>query len=170
MTGAKELFQLSEFSKKREFPEFHETCRTADWLRGQIYHGKNVMHTQRPFSGLRFTHMPSESGDATAGFFATRMGLDKGWSDFIFLWAGGNTGFIEMKAQGKTQRAAQMGFHMAIAELGFRYSAVCHTCEQVRDKLIAWNVPGYIPVPIPARKLTHAEQLAAQYEWSRPPE
>jgi hypothetical protein len=166
MSG-KELFTKSEFDSKRDHPEFKETVRTADWLRGQIYNGRNIMHTNKPFSGLRFTHMPSEAGDATAGFFSKRMGLDKGWSDFIFLWEGANVGFVEMKAKGKTQRPDQVGFHNAITEMGFKYKAVCCTTEEVRDKLIAWGVP-YTPVPIPPRKLTHAEQLAAQWEWSRP--
>jgi hypothetical protein len=165
---SKELFTKSEFDSKREHLEYNETVRCASWLKGEIYHGRNIMRTQRPFPMLLFSHFPGEGKDAAEGFFLKRMGVREGIHDFLFCWPPAQCGFMELKVKGKTQRSSQVGFDMTLAEFGFKHRAVCYTTEEVRDKLIAFGVPGYIPVPIPSRKLTHAEQLQAQYEWSRP--
>lgn len=162
-----ELFTKSEFDNRREHPEFHETVRCADYLRGEIHKGKNVQHVQRPFPGIRFTHFPAESGDGTSGFFAKRMGLDIGWSDFIFLWGPpAKTGFIELKVVGKDLKPKQKQFFYDIEAMGFDYKAKCFTTEQVRDTLISWKIP-YKPCVIQPKKMTFQEQMALQAEIYR---
>lgn len=156
---SKELFTKSEFDTRREHPEFHETVRCSDWLKGQILNGRNVIRTQVPFAPMLFTHFPGEGAYGKEGHFAERMGVRKSVHDFIFWWDGGNTGFIEMKATGNGQSSGQRDFDSKLAILGFKYRAVCYTTEQVRDTLKAWGIP-YKETPIPPRKLTHNEKLA----------
>ena len=167
MQDADELFIPSEYSQLREHTEYREVVRTADWLRGEIHKGKSVYYAPKPFPDIIFTHFPAESGDATSGFFAKRMGLHKGVFDFIFWWATAKTGFIEMKADGRGMKPAQIRFDTRMNEMGFTNRALCYRAEQVRDNLIKWGIP-YNDVPIPQRKITHAEALAFQREMYRP--
>lgn len=162
-----DLFIPSEFSKKREATEYHEVVRTADWLKGEIHHGRNVTHTQRPFPGMEFTHFPGEGAYGKEGFFAKRMGVRPFIHDFLFFWGPpANNAFIEMKADGKSQNSGQRDFDSKLAAMGFKYRAVCYRAEEVRDRLIHWGV-YFKSVPIPPRKLTHREQLAMQAELYR---
>lgn len=154
-----DLFAPSEFSRIREHPEYNETVRCSDWLKGEIHNGRNVTHTKRPFSPLLFTHFPAEGAHGKEGFFAKRMGVRDSIHDYLFWWDGANTGFIELKADGKVQTSGQRDFDSKLEILGFKHRAVCYSTEQVRDTLIAWGIP-YTDVPIPPRKLTHNEKLA----------
>lgn len=167
MTDAKELFTPSQFDTKRQHPEYTETARCADWLRGEIHIGRNISYTEKPFPDLIFTHYPSEGAHGKEGFFLKRMGTLPNVFDFIMWWSPGKTGFVEMKANGNMLSIGQKRFDAIMQERGFHNRAVCYTAEEVRDTLIKWGL-RYNPVPIPMRKLTHAEQLADQYEWMRP--
>lgn len=160
------IFTPSTFSKKREHPEYTETVRTADWLKGEIHNGKNVIHVQRPFPGIEFTHFPAEGQYGKEGFFAKRMGVRKDIHDFIFWWEGAKTGFIEMKADGNKQSSGQRDFDSKLAAMGFTHRAVCYSTEEVCDKLILWGI-YYKPTPIPPRKLTTNQLLAMQAEIYR---
>ena len=167
MSG-KELFTKSEFDSKRQHPEFHESCRFANWMKGEIRNGRNITYTTKPFQ-CAFTHFPNEGAHGKEGFFAKLMGVREGIDDYIVWWSVAQTGFLEFKVKGRPQRPSQIGFDSAMKGFGFKNREVVYTTEEARDYLIAWGVP-YTPVPIPPRKLTHAEQLAAQWEWSRPSE
>jgi len=160
------LFTPSTFSKKREHPEYHETVRTSDWLKGEIHNGRNIIHVQRPFPGLEFTHFPAEGASGKEGFFAKRMGVRSGIHDFLFWWIGPNTGFIEMKEEGKQPKKHQLEFDLRIAAMGFKFRAVCYTTEQVRDTLIEWG-NEYRPCHIPPRKATFNDKMAAMAELYR---
>lgn len=156
------LFSPSQFSKKREHPEFHETVRCADWLKGEIHSGRNVIHVQKPFD-IEFTHFPAEGAYGKEGFFAQRMGVRKNVHDFLFWWSPAQSGFVEMKAKGNSQTSGQRDFDSKLAAMGFKYRAVCYTTEEVRDVLISWGLP-YKTATIPPRKMTHSELLAMQSE------
>lgn len=159
------LFTPSEFSKKREHPEYHETVRCSDWLKGQIHIGKNVIKQQVPFQ-MEFTHFPAEGAYGKEGFFAKRMGVRSSIHDFLFWFAVGQSGFIEMKAIGNVQSSGQRDFDGRLAKMGFKHRAVCYTTEEVRDTLISWGLP-YTPINIPPRKMTYSEQFAMQAEIYR---
>ena len=175
MTTPEELFSKSEFDKRREHVEFHETVRTADWLKGELHYGKNITLTQAPFPGLEFTHFPGEGRDGTEGHFAKRMGVRPGVDDFLFWWglAGEGfepipcSGFIELKVQGKKPKKLQTEFDRRMKAMGFKYRAVCYTTEEVRDTLISWGIP-YKHVSIPPRKPTKEETRNFALEMLRP--
>jgi hypothetical protein len=167
MTTPEELFSKSEFDYSREHPEYHETVRTSDWLKGEVHNGRNVTHIQKPFPGLEFTHFPNEGAYGKQGHFAKRMGVRKDIQDFIFWWALEQTGFIELKIDDNKQSSGQRDFDSKLAELGFKHRSVCYSTEEIRDTLIGWYIP-YVYVPIPPRKPTMAEKRNFALEMLRP--
>lgn len=150
-------------------PDFSETSlqiATADYLRGEIHHGKNIIRVQKPFPGLVSMHPCNEFKDAKEAFWAVRKGILKGANDWIFWWPGNNFGTIELKLRGKAPSPDQIDFGNKIVDCGGK-KGLAYSVAELRDILIGWGIECK---NMQAREpqLSFAAKKRANFEWQRP--
>lgn len=135
------------------------TIAVADYLRGEIHKGRNIIKIGVPFPNLLFTFVANEGRNAADGAKFQRFGVKRGVSDFIFWWKieksiwnkivetlhlptwffACHTAGIELKTETGKQSPYQRDFEGHMRALGGQY-AVCRTVAEVRDALIAWGL------------------------------
>jgi len=70
--------------------------------------------------------------------FMKSAGLHPGFPDLVILGPKGRIGFIEVKAEGAYQQAAQKDCQFRLKEFGHHYT-VCRSIEDVEDTLAEWG-------------------------------
>lgn len=147
--------------QKRQFSEASLTIAVADYLRGEIHKGRNVIQVNVPFPGLLWTFVANEGRSLEQGSKFKRFGVKRGCSDFL-LWYAGKTFAIELKTPDGTQSVYQRDFMLKFQREGGQY-AICRSVVTVRDTLIRWGIKCENPVcyePAPTfeekREFSHA--------------
>lgn len=122
----------------RDHYETKLTIAVADYLRGEVHKGKQVIHLGVPFPDMLWAMIANEGRSAKDGAKFKRMGVRRGMSDFI-MWYGKNSYAIELKSLTGTQSPYQRDFQVRFEQHGGKY-AICRTVAQLRDQLIAWGI------------------------------
>lgn len=114
--------------KRRRQDEFRLSCVVADYLARAL-----------PADAL-WTHFPAgESRSQITGARLKRMGLARGWPDYLIIWRGQLLG-IELKAKGGVTSVEQCAIARGMIENGFRWIVV-HSLEQVEHFLAYEGIP-----------------------------
>ena len=128
---------------KRDQTEMRLQIAVADYLRGQIWQGKNAYLVPTPFPDLLWTHPANEGRSAQEGAKFKRMGVRAGTPDLLLWWEDKEghplSGAIELKAKGGSLSYSQKKFHEHCMRIGVRY-AIARSVAEVRDTLIAWGL------------------------------
>lgn len=143
----------------KNYSEASLTIAVADYLRGEIHKGRNIIKIGVPFPNLLWTFVANEGRSEADGAKFKRFGVRRGVGDFVFWWKietsiwnrivnflhlpnwfkACHAGSIELKTEFGTQSPYQHDFEGHMKELGGQYS-VCRTVAQVRDTLISWGL------------------------------
>jgi len=122
----------------RNHAETKLTIAVADYLRGEIRKGRQVIRVGVPFVGLLWGMVANEGRSAQEGAKFQRMGVRAGMPDII-LWHKNLAGAIELKSETGKQSSYQRDFEIKFTALGGKY-AICRSVQQVRDTLISWGL------------------------------
>ena len=111
----------------RSQAEFRLTCLVADYL-------------ARCAPELTVSHFPAgEHRSATTGARLKRMGLRRGWPDFIAVLPGGRACGFELKADGGRQSDHQLAIQHAFEATGAAYYVV-RSLDDLRSALCELRV------------------------------
>lgn len=89
---------------------------------------------------ILWSHFPAgENRTAATGALLSRMGLKRGWPDFVFVLRGGKAAFIELKAGTGKLSKEQRDHEKAAQALGAKW-AECWSLEEVETVLTMWGV------------------------------
>lgn len=87
-----------------------------------------------------WSHFPAgEKRSAITGARLQRMGLSRGWPDYIFIVPGGRVAFLELKRTGGKLSPEQMSFRDRVLALGCRH-AVADTGQRAIEILRSWGI------------------------------
>ena len=112
----------------RSQAEFRLSCAVADYLRSVLP------------ADVSWSHFPAgEHRNAATGARLKRMGLARGWPDYLLLWNGDCIG-IELKAEKGRASAEQLIVAEGFRRAGFTW-ALCRTVDEVEAVLRACDVP-----------------------------
>lgn len=154
---------------KRNYEETRLQIAVADYLLGQITHGKNIYPITKPFPELIFTHPANQGRSASEGAKLKRMGVRSGVPDLLFWWKDElriASGAIELKASTGSLSPEQKQFRNDFVNAGGAYG-ICRTVAEVRDMLTSWGLKCYntaVHEPPP----TFAEMSKLSMEFFRP--
>lgn len=110
----------------RSQDEFRLTCVVADYL---------ALAYPRE---LPWSHWPAgEARSEVTGARLKRMGVKRGWPDFILNLPGGRVGYIELKTPSGRLSPEQQAFRDAVAINGARWS-LCRSLDDVKATLSTW--------------------------------
>jgi hypothetical protein len=130
MTDALPLFSTGKPRRVRKAPpplEFRSHCVVADYLGYLIS------------PGWLWTHFPSgENRTEATGARLKRMGLQKGWPDFILISPTGIFHALELKRPGGTLTPEQKDFRLHCIAHGWPYS-LAYSVDEAKAVLNAWG-------------------------------
>lgn len=89
--------------------------------------------------GVVWLHPANERSNRIEAMRLSRMGVEPGVADLLFLWYEGH-GAIELKAPRGYLSQAQKAWRKKYEETGGLYS-VCRSVEEVQDTLELWRLP-----------------------------
>lgn len=122
----------------RDHSETKLTIAVADYLRGEIHHGKQIIRHGVPFPDLLWAFVANEGRSEADGAKFKRMGIRRGMADFI-IWYDGGYGAIELKSAIGKQSSYQKDFQVRFEKLKGHY-AICRSVQEVRDTLVSWGL------------------------------
>lgn len=122
----------------RNHEETKLTIAVADYLRGEIHKGRQVIRVGVPFPDLLWTMVANEGRSEAQGAKFKRMGVRAGVADFL-VWHKGIAGAIELKSETGKQSPHQHDFECKLTRLGHKY-AICRHVWEVRDTLVCWGL------------------------------
>lgn len=112
----------------RSQQEFRTACVVSDAL-------KFGARTDVPWS-----HFPAgEKRSAITGARLQRMGLARGWPDYVFIPPGANVPFLELKSPGGYLTPEQMAFRDRVLANGCKYE-VARTGQEAIEILRSWGI------------------------------
>lgn len=89
---------------------------------------------------LLWSHFPAgEKRAAKTAALLKRMGLQRGWPDFILILGGGRAAFIELKV-GDGKLSERQEEHEAKAQALGALWAECHSLNEVQAVLEMWGI------------------------------
>lgn len=123
----------------RDHSETKLTVAVADYLRGEIHQGRQIIKLGVPFPDLLWAFVANEGRSEADGAKFKRFGVRRGMADFLFWHANFKAGAIELKSATGAQSSYQKDFQYRFESCGGKYS-ICRTVAQVRDTLVSWGL------------------------------
>lgn len=124
--------------KPRLHSETSLTIYVADYLRGEIRNGKNVIRVPIPFPSLLWAFVANEGRSEADGAKFKRMGVRRGMADII-AWQSDKSYAIELKSPTGTQSLYQKDFMQKFRREGGEY-ALARSVAEVRNLFVAWGL------------------------------